>query len=142
MYKLFLATSFAAATATPTLYTKDAHTQRYMFDTFVREYSKRYANADEEQTRFNNFVQNLKLADERNLAELKNNGTAVHGISRFMDLSQQEFEENLLGAKRSTQDKSDLKAVRTSVEASASTSVDWSGKLTTPVKDQVGGISF
>jgi C1A family cysteine protease len=136
MYKTLLAASVATATATPLLYTEDTHAQRYMFDTFVREYNKRYASADEERNRFQNFVENLKLADERNIVERKNNGTAVHGISRFMDLSQQEFKNNFLGSKRQEEDKSNLKTVRTSVPASASSSVDWSGKLTTPVKDQ------
>jgi C1A family cysteine protease len=110
-----------------------------MFDTFVREYNKQYSSDHERQNRFINFVQNLKIADERNEAERQSNGTAVHGISRFMDLSAQEFKDNYLGSKKFDKEeyKSDLKSVRTSVSSSSkSSSVDWSGVLTTPVKDQ------
>ena len=136
---LFAAATVGSATATATLFSEDSHTQRFMFDTFVREFNKQYSTAEETQNRFQNFVQNLKVADERNQAERKNNGTAVHGINRFMDLTQQEFKDGYLGAKRpDEEDKSDLKTVRTAVAASASSSsVDWSGVLTTPVKDQV-----
>lgn len=129
--------TLSTATATAPLFSEDTHTQRYMFDTFVREFNKQYSSAEETQTRFQNFVENLKVADERNLAERKNNGTAVHGINRFMDLTQQEFKDNYLGAKRTQEDKSGLKKVRTSVAAASATSVDWAGVLTTPVKDQV-----
>mmetsp|Transcript_3725 Transcript_3725/g.6335 ORF Transcript_3725/g.6335 Transcript_3725/m.6335 type:complete len:335 (+) Transcript_3725:44-1048(+) len=134
--KTLLAAGLATATATPTLFSEDADRQRFMFDTFVREHNKQYA-PEEVQTRFLNFVQNLKIADERNQAERKNNGTAVHGISRFMDLSQEEFRSNYLGARRPTdEDRSGLKTVLSSVPSAASSSVDWSGVLTTPVKDQ------
>ena len=140
---LLLAAALASASATPAaLFSEDSHAQKYMFDTFVREYSKQYSSPEERQSRFSNFVQNLKLADARNVAERKNNGTAVHGISRFMDLSQQEFSDNYLGARRPTDTKASdsLKTVRTSVgvTAGAGSSVDWAGVLTTPVKDQVG----
>lgn len=138
---LTVAATMGSATATATLFSEDTHTQHYMFDTFVREFNKHYATSDEAQNRFQNFVHNLKVADERNQAERKNNGTAVHGINRFMDLTQQEFKDNYLGSKPvpNEEDKSGLKTVRTSVAAASgsSTSVDWTGTLTTPVKDQV-----
>lgn len=61
------------ATATPALFSEDTRSQRFMFDSFVREQGKQYASKDEIQARFLTFVQNLKVADERNQAELKNN---------------------------------------------------------------------
>lgn len=139
------AATLGAVNATATLFSEDTHIQHYMFDTFVREFNKHYASADEIQIRFQNFVQNLKVADERNQAERKNNGTAVHGINRLMDLSQQEFRDNYLGSGRSPreEDKSGLKSVRTTVPPSgSSSSVDWSGVYTTPVKDQVRRFSL
>jgi hypothetical protein len=138
--KTILATALATATAHTILYSDDSHTQHFMFNTFVREFNKQYATPEETQTRFMTFVSNLKIADDRNQAEMKNNGTAVHGINRFMDLSQEEFRANYLGSKLpEEEDKSGLKSVRTSVTAGAGakTEVDWSGVLTTPVKDQV-----
>ena len=78
------------------------------------------------------------MADQRNALEIQNGGSAVHGITKFSDLDQVEFERTML--------KSDISMkkgvgalvhdVSTLVEAAAGSSVDWSGKLTTPVKDQ------
>lgn len=63
----------------------------------------------------------------------------MHGITKFMDLTQQEFSAQYLGSSRPATSSGDLRSVRSSVQASdsAATSVDWAGVLTTPVKDQV-----
>ena len=92
---------------------------------------------DLEQRRFAIFLQNLKLSDARNDAELKNGGSAVHGITKFSDLSQAEFESKFLTA--DVKLKSANRDVVTIDRAPDLTSgvVDWESKLTTPVKDQV-----
>jgi C1A family cysteine protease len=76
------------------------------------------------------------LADERNAAERKSNGNAVYGITKFSDLSQAEFESRYLTADPSAKVGSAVvdNTVR-NVDATAGL-VDWSGKYTTPVKDQ------
>ena len=64
-----------------------------MFESFKNEYHKQYATMDEEVSRFNTFVANLAVIDSRNVAEAAAGGEAVHGITKFSDLSQQEFED-------------------------------------------------
>ena len=81
-----------AATASANLYVTDATQQKYMWDQFKREHSRNYKTQDEETQRFGYFMENMKMADIRNLKEKKNGGTAVHGITKFSDLSQAEFE--------------------------------------------------
>jgi len=88
---------------------------------------------DLEARRFNIFLENLKIADQRNAEE---NGSAIHGITKFSDLTQAEFESSFL-----TSDPA-MKGEAATVDSSNNTPdttmglVDWSGKLTTPVKDQ------
>ena len=91
---------------------------------------------DEETTRFQAFIANLKLMDQRNKEELAAGGNAVHGITRFSDLTQAEFESRYLTADPKM--KSSERIVDSSVGTVDMTAslVDWSGKLTTPVKDQ------
>lgn len=48
---------------------------------------------EEEYGRFSNFIVNLRIADKRNRED-----TAVHGITKFFDLSQQEFKDKYLRA--------------------------------------------
>jgi len=54
----------------------------------------------EERTRFAAFVSNLAAADERNAAERASGvaGAAVHGITKFMDLTPEEFKNGYLNA--------------------------------------------
>ena len=59
-----------------------------MWDSFKRDYGKSYETMEEEFTRFNKFVMNLRIADKRNQED-----TAIHGITKFFDLSQQEFRD-------------------------------------------------
>ena len=113
-------------------------TQRqFLWESFKREYRKDYDTMDLEQRRFAIFLQNLKLSDTRNDAELKNGGTAVHGITKFSDLSQAEFESKFLTAdvKLKSADRDIVKIDRAPDLTSGV--VDWESKLTTPVKNQV-----
>jgi len=60
----------------------------------------RYATPEEERTRFAAFVGNLAAADERNAAERASGvaGAAVHGITKFMDLTPEEFKNGYLNS--------------------------------------------
>jgi len=74
----------------------------------------------------------LKVIDERNYAE---NGTAVHGINKFSDMSQDEFASRYLNAKPNpNRERFAVKEITS--EPKGTSVVDWSGVLTTPVKDQ------
>lgn len=64
-----------------------------MWESYKKDWSKKYDTFTAEQTAFANFLSNLKLADARNAAET---GTAIHGITKFSDISQEEFEKRYL----------------------------------------------
>jgi len=77
----------------------------------------------------------LKVADHRNAAEIKAGGSAVHGVTKFSDLSQVEFETNYL-LSDPTMRKAD-RVVRSDVPVvSGATAKDWTGTYTSAVKDQ------
>ena len=120
------------ATATlgfsPTTYfTSDAATQRSLFSEFKVTFNKTYT-ATEEPARLAAFVDNLKRIDERNAHD-----EAVHGITKFCDLTADEFKAGFLNYKeREPSEEADVPPL----EGTAS-DVDWRGsKYVTPVKDQ------
>jgi C1A family cysteine protease len=91
---------------------------------------------DEESHRFKAFISNLKEMDQRNKEELAAGGNAVHGITKFTDLTQAEFEARLLTSDPSMKSADrEYDATERVVDTTAGL-VDWSGKYTTPVKDQ------
>jgi len=75
----------------------------------------------------------LKMSDLRNEAEAKHGGSAVHGVTKFSDMSQAEFESTYLKADLTMKEKAEVAVVNGEVTTSV---VDWSGVLTTPVKNQ------
>ena len=79
---------FSGATATKTL---AVASQKYMWESFKQEYGKTYRNVDEEGTRFGNFLKNLDEVAVRNELEQKAGGSALHGITKFSDLSQVKY---------------------------------------------------
>jgi cathepsin F len=66
---------------------------RLLFDRFVAEYGKHYANDAELRHRFEVFKANLKLAAARSAED-----GSTHGITRFMDLTPEEFKTQILQA--------------------------------------------
>lgn len=134
--KLFVTLIVAAAVtiSSATLFHDDPSIQKQMWENFKKEFRRDYA-ANEDSTRFVYFLDFLKRTDERNQAELSKGGSAVHGITKFADLSQKEFEERLLTA--DVKKKGDKKSavIKDAVRTDAGL-VDWSGTLTTPVKNQ------
>jgi len=97
------------------------------------------------ERRFDNFVGNLKLVDARNTQE----DEPVHGITKFSSLSQAEFEKHYL-LDAFPEPSSHLakvidspvykpgldKATYNTPAGDGAISKDWSGLLTTPVRDQ------
>jgi len=132
-----LAFALGLISANALLYTQDTVTQDYMWNSFKQEYNKKYS-AEEEAHRFQIFLENMKIADKRNEAELSHGGSATHGITRFSDLTQEEFQTHYLASKiNKNKNSTDLKTVIDHVEyEGGATSKDWAGVLTTPVKDQ------
>jgi C1A family cysteine protease len=107
-----------------------------MWDQFKQEYGKSYSTESEESSRFSNFLSNLKLAEKRNAAEKMNNGTAIHGITKFFDMSEQEFTARYLRSDASKR-VGGAQVLEISEPPKADLGlVDWTGTYTTPVKDQ------
>lgn len=90
-----------------------------------------------ESRKFSIFLENLKMADLRNQLEIKAGGSAVHGITKFSDLSQAEFESHFLTSdvKMMTTADREYVTIDRSPDMTAGL-IDWAGKFTTPVKDQ------
>lgn len=128
-----------ASAAHQPLYTDNTHSLKTMWESFKSQFHKSYLTMEEERTRYQHFVENLKLADLRNQHEARNNGGATHGITRFSDMSQSEFEATLL-----TVDSHEIDLIKKTMKVGEVSRpvddkiglVDWTGKYTTAVKDQ------
>jgi len=134
IYQTIVALSIASI-ASAKLFVENAESQKYMWEEFKRSNNRNYATMDEETQRFGFFIENLKSVDERNAAEASAGGSAVHGITKFSDMSQMEFEKKMLSADVGMKTRGAIVAdvpAYTGPEAL----VDWSGVLSTPVKDQ------
>ena len=128
------------ASASAVLYTSDPTHQKHMWETFKNEYNRKYTTMEEEAQRFGFFLENLKNADIRNENERKAGGTALHGITKFSDVSQAEFAARYLTADPSMKTPiSQRENLMTNLKPPSATAglVDWTGKYTTPVKNQV-----
>lgn len=140
MFIILLLSAAILAVANAGLYTDDARSQKFLWENFKNEYGRSYDTQELENQRFTNFLQMLKTIDERNAEEKVNGGSAQHGITRFADLTQVEFEAKYLTADPTMKDGSkakDTEITKEVVTEGAGSTVDWTGKLTTPVKNQM-----
>jgi len=132
----FVALLAILAQASALLSTGDDKRNKELWDEFRAEHGKHYGTMEEEIKRFDIFVKTLKVIDERNAAEKQNGGTAEHGITRFADMTQLEFETQFLLAEYKPKAKVQDDIVLGEPDLTAGT-VDWTGKYTTPVKNQM-----
>lgn len=135
IYQIVVAIALAAS-ASAKLFPDDPTHQKYLWESFKREFKREYSTMEEETHRFALFLENLKQADYRNMLEQRAGGSAVHGVTSFSDLSQSEFESRYLTAdvSKKTAD-AEVATISRAVDTSAGL-IDWTGKFTTPVKDQ------
>jgi C1A family cysteine protease len=137
LYQSLLVAAVAASATASTVEDTPIENIKMMFDQFKTDFQKKYASEGEEQTRFMNFVETVRTIRERNLAERAKGGSAEHGITRFSDLSKEEFKARYLtytpltSAERSNSTSLEIPKYR-----GTDSLVDWSGVYTTPVKDQ------
>ena len=90
------------------MYTSLPSTDReYLFQSYKSAHSKTYAN-EEETKKKKHFEDFLALIDERNAKERSNGGSAVHGITKFADLSAHEFRTYFLSSYRKNHDRKQL----------------------------------
>lgn len=128
MFKSTIAAS-AVAVSNGMYFSNNTEFHMEYFQSFVREFGKKYESAAEESLRFKTFVNNLRIIDERNSVD------NVHGITKFADLTPEEFRTQFLGYRPSADKKADKVLDEVKYDGPA-TNVDWSGVFTTPVKDQ------
>ena len=104
-----------------------------LFRNFVDSYGKTY-KTDEYTTKLGIFKDFLELCDARNMAEAAAGGEGIHGVTKFADQSQKEFEESL-GYSETT---ASLEPVKPTISAytGTATSVDWTDSYVTSIKDQ------
>jgi len=104
-----------------------------LWQKFKVDYDRTYASPEEEGHRFGVFVENLRLAAERNAV-----GQEVHGVTQFMDLTPHEFKSMFLGFKpqfRPVNNNPDPQPQ--AVSCSSSTDCNYANLgVVTPVKDQ------
>merc|ERR1740138_818424 len=136
---LFLALASGAAAAPASsgdaiLDSNSTRAVKYAWESFKSEFRREYGNEKEESLRFKHFKATLKLIEERNAAERHNGGSAQHGITRFADLSQEEFQARYL--KTVMPEKFEKKNLVNLQPPTSTKAADWTGTYTTPVKDQ------
>jgi C1A family cysteine protease len=133
---VFMLTGTSGAQAA--LYSNDVEIQRNLWNNFKEEFKREYANDEEEKTRFGTFVENLKVADERQLAEHNAGGKAIHGVTMFSDLTHGEFKARL-GFKpnpKKAQKRTNSTGVALGSCSVTSANVDWTGVYTSGVRNQ------
>lgn len=136
MYAQIVALIAVLSVANAKLFSEDKVHQKFLWDDFKATYGREFATQEEENLRFGHFLANLKMADARNAAERAAGGGAQHGITKFFDMHQDEFENKMLKSDASKR-LGDAEVATVSGEVNLTAGlVDWSGKLTTPVKDQ------
>lgn len=130
---LLLVVTLGTTSVQAAFFTEDKTVLKTMWADYKLKWAKTYATVEEEALRFNIFVDNLQVVDERNERELQMGGNAVHGLTRFSDLTQNEFRNTFLTSIAKPADfvsEAIPVEITTPVDEAANL-VDWSGVLTT-----------
>jgi len=108
--------------------------QRNQFQLFKQNFGKSYSSSIEEERRFRIFQNNLAAIDEKN----RLNPKTTFGVTKFADLSQQEFKDLYLMKRDSLPPLAPGKVARIPKIGGVPSSFDWNNKtgVVTPVKDQ------
>lgn len=102
-----------------------------------RAFLPEHETTNERGYRFRAFKNKLRELDNLNAAERVRNGTAVFGISMTSDHSPAEFISKYLEIIPLSQyDGEPIDVAKVSAYKGSATSVDWTGTLTTPIKNQ------
>lgn len=131
---LFLAVSAAVASAGLTKFgASSPEILKELFEQFKADYKSNYRTMDDEMHRFDVFVKTLHIIDERNAV----NDGSVHGITRFADLTQEEFQNMYLDKHVADKIRSvNATIVQVPAYTGSATAVDYVGSQTTAIKDQ------
>jgi len=74
----------------------DEDEKKVRFSRFRGDHAKLYTSIEEEEHRYKIFKSNLDLAEQRNQLEKKNGGNAIHGVTKFSDMTTEEFKKTIL----------------------------------------------
>lgn len=135
MARRLLAGALTLGVAAAAYYTPHLDEQQATWIEYKRSFAKDYGTIASDHRAFITFVENLRLIDERNEAELAVGGEPVHGLTPLVDMSQQEYEEAMLDDRDILKHQPGAVAVEMpSLEPPFSS--DWSGVATMPVRNQ------
>ena len=101
--------------------------------------TRQYANKREEKKRYNLFQESLLRIDNLNDLEKSRNGSAIYGITTMADLSLEEFAADYLSERPAELTENERRSLKASPHVEiefTDTLRDWTGILTTPIKDQ------
>ncbi|KPJ10067.1 Putative cysteine proteinase CG12163 [Papilio machaon] len=109
---------------------------RVLFDDFLDTYKPAYAsNETEKLRRFEIFRNNVKMIHALNIGDA---GTARYGVTKFADLTHEEFKTQFLGLKPSLRNQNQIPMTKAVIpEVNLPGAFDWRQRgAVTPVKDQ------
>jgi C1A family cysteine protease len=105
-----------------------------LFNDFVIKYEKRYDSLEELNNRFVIFKSTLVRIAERNAHNIRLGGEAIHGVTEFADLTQEEFKRTRLMRNLPYRAPNAIGDYNVTMPAAT---VDWRTKgVITPVKNQ------
>jgi hypothetical protein len=113
---------------------EEVEEQHNDFDAWVARHGKVYATGAEYEKRAAIFKQNLLKAQLGNIESVQNGGDAVFGVTKFSDLTQEEFRSTFLMPNYESIEDQDR---FTETAVNAAFDIDWRSRgVLTPVKDQ------
>jgi cathepsin F len=102
-----------------------------LFTAWKAQYNKQYSTTEEEASRFENFQLSIDRVQARNAKS----GSATFGLTKYADMTPEEFKSTLLGYIRPSE-RSDV-GVLTPQDIDVPQTLDWRTKnMVTPVKNQ------
>jgi len=104
------------------------------FGRFMKEYGKSYDSVEEYAKRLGVFAENMDRVAKMNAEHVLINGEAVFGVTKFSDLTPEEFKATYLTYRPSNRTRDIKDPV---IEGPIANDIDWVSKgAVTPVKDQ------
>jgi C1A family cysteine protease len=93
-----------------------------LFSDFKKTYKKEYQTEHLEEKSFENFSKFLKTVDKRNKKEAKKGGSAIHGVTIFADLSDDDFASSHLGFRETDERRMLMRSLKDKHKHSSSSS--------------------
>ena len=109
---------------------------REHFAAFECKFSKTYSTVADRESKFWTFLQNLEGMVVKNAKLLANGEDTVHGITKFSDISPEEFRATMLNSRMSAAANANV-TVATPTKTATAATFDWrDSNMVTDVKNQ------